>query len=321
MNVINSSSENSRENSGNSGDMEKNRVSQDQHHGRQMTHLSRVKKQQRRKVINQFAIGLSLVAMAFGLFWLIWILWTTATKGMGGISLQFFTEMTPPPNSEGGGLLNAIVGSGILILWATVIGTPLGILAGIYLAEYNSNGKLASVIRFINDILLSAPSIVIGLFVYTVVVVRMGHYSAIAGIIALALIQIPIVIRTTENMLLLVPHTLREAAYALGTPKWKIILRITLKSSLSGIMTGILLAVARISGETAPLLFTTLSNQFWSTDLMEPMASLPVTIYNFAMTPDSNLQALAWAGVFFITMAILALNIIVRIFFKSNNRD
>jgi len=281
----------------------------------------RAKKQQRRKMINQFAITLSLAAMAFGLFWLIWILWTTATKGMGGISLQFFTEMTPPPNSEGGGLLNAIVGSGILILWATVIGTPLGILAGVYLAEYNATGKLSAVIRFINDILLSAPSIVIGLFVYTVVVVRMGHYSALAGIIALALIQIPIVIRTTENMLLLVPNTLREAAYALGTPKWKIILRITLKSSISGIMTGILLAVARISGETAPLLFTTLSNQFWSTNVMEPMASLPVTIYNFAMTPDSNLQALAWAGVFFITMAILALNIIVRVFFKSNSKN
>ncbi len=282
---------------------------------------ARAKKQQRRKYVNQFAIGLSLIAMAFGLFWLIWILWTTGTKGMGGISLQFFTEMTPPPNSQGGGLLNAIVGSGILILWATAIGTPLGIMAGVYLAEYNAAGKLSAVIRFINDILLSAPSIVIGLFVYTVVVVRMGHYSAIAGIIALALIQIPIVIRTTENMLLLVPNTLREAAYALGTPKWKIILRITLKSSISGIMTGILLAVARISGETAPLLFTTLSNQFWSTNLMEPMASLPVTIYNFAMTPDSNLQALAWSGVFFITMAILALNIIVRVFFKSNTRD
>lgn len=282
---------------------------------------ARAKKQQRRKFKNQFAIGLSLIAMAFGLFWLIWILWTTGTKGIGGISLQFFTEMTPPPNSEGGGLLNAIVGSGILILWATVIGTPLGILAGVYLAEYNAAGRLSAVIRFINDILLSAPSIVIGLFVYTVVVVRMGHYSAIAGIIALALIQIPIVIRTTENMLLLVPNTLREAAYALGTPKWKIIMRITLKSSISGIMTGILLAVARISGETAPLLFTTLSNQFWSTNLMEPMASLPVTIYNFAMTPDSNLQALAWSGVFFITMAILALNIIVRVFFKSNTRD
>ncbi|GGZ93393.1 phosphate transport system permease protein PstA [Ignatzschineria ureiclastica] len=282
---------------------------------------ARKKKQQRRKYINKFAITLSLIAMAFGLFWLIWILWTTATKGMGGISLQFFTEMTPPPNSEGGGLLNAIVGSGILILWATVIGTPLGILAGIYLAEYNAEGKLSAVIRFINDILLSAPSIVIGLFVYTVVVVRMGHYSALAGIIALALIQIPIVIRTTENMLLLVPNTLREAAYALGTPKWKIILRITLKSSLSGIVTGILLAIARISGETAPLLFTTLSNQFWSTNVMEPMASLPVTIYNFAMTPDSNLQALAWSGVFFITMAILLLNIIVRVFFKSNTKN
>ncbi len=291
------------------------------HNDRKAVIASRVKRQERRKMINKMAISLSLAAMAFGLFWLIWILWTTITKGMGGISLQFFTEMTPPPNSEGGGLLNAIVGSGILILWATVIGTPLGILAGIYLAEYNAAGRLAALIRFINDILLSAPSIVIGLFVYMVVVVRMGHYSALAGIIALALIQIPIVIRTTENMLLLVPNTLREAAYALGTPKWKIIVRITLKSSLSGIMTGILLAIARISGETAPLLFTTLSNQFWSTNVMEPMASLPVTIYNFAMTPDSNLQALAWSGVFFITMAILILNIIVRVFFKSNSKN
>ncbi len=281
----------------------------------------RIEKQRRRKRINRIALGLSMSAMVFGLIWLLWILWTTITKGIGGISLEFFTEMTPPPNSEGGGLLNAMVGSGILILWATLVGTPLGILAGIYLAEYNEKGKLASIIRFVNDILLSAPSIVIGLFVYTVVVIRMGHYSALAGIIALALIQIPIVIRTTENMLLLVPNTLREAAYALGTPKWRIITQITLRASISGIVTGILLAVARISGETAPLLFTTLSNQFWSTNIMEPMASLPVTIYNFAMTPDSNLQNLAWAGVFFMTIAILLLNIIVRLFFRQNQRD
>lgn len=283
-------------------------------------HAMRLKKQRIRKWINRGAIALSMTAMLFGLFWLFLILFTTVTKGFGGISVQFFTEMTPPANSEGGGLLNAIVGSGILILWATFIGTPMGIFAGIYLVEYNPNGRLTSVIRFINDVLLSSPSIVIGLFVYTVVVVRMGHFSGLAGILALALIQIPIVIRTTENMLLLVPNTLREAAYALGAPKWKIIINITLKASLSGIMTGIMLAIARISGETAPLLFTTLSNQFWTTNVMEPMASLPVTIYNFAMTPDSNLQHLAWAGVFFMTIAILLLNIIARIFFSPKGQ-
>lgn len=283
-------------------------------------HAMRLKKQRIRKWINRGAIALSMTAMLFGLFWLFLILFTTVTKGFGGISMEFFTEMTPPANSEGGGLLNAIVGSGILILWATFIGTPMGIFAGIYLVEYNPNGRLTSVIRFINDVLLSSPSIVIGLFVYTVVVVRMGHFSGLAGILALALIQIPIVIRTTENMLLLVPNTLREAAYALGAPKWKIIINITLKASLSGIMTGIMLAIARISGETAPLLFTTLSNQFWTTNVMEPMASLPVTIYNFAMTPDSNLQHLAWAGVFFMTIAILLLNIIARIFFSPKGQ-
>lgn len=286
----------------------------------QNRHAMRLKKQRIRKWINRGAIALSMTAMLFGLFWLFLILFTTVTKGFGGISVQFFTEMTPPANSEGGGLLNAIVGSGILILWATFIGTPMGIFAGIYLVEYNPNGRLTSVIRFINDVLLSSPSIVIGLFVYTVVVVRMGHFSGLAGILALALIQIPIVIRTTENMLLLVPNTLREAAYALGAPKWKIIVNITLKASLSGIMTGIMLAIARISGETAPLLFTTLSNQFWTTNVMEPMASLPVTIYNFAMTPDSNLQHLAWAGVFFMTIAILLLNIIARIFFSPKGQ-
>ena len=286
----------------------------------QNRHAMRLKKQRIRKWINRGAIALSMTAMLFGLFWLFLILFTTVTKGFGGISMEFFTEMTPPANSEGGGLLNAIVGSGILILWATFIGTPMGIFAGIYLVEYNPNGRLTSVIRFINDVLLSSPSIVIGLFVYTVVVVRMGHFSGLAGILALALIQIPIVIRTTENMLLLVPNTLREAAYALGAPKWKIIINITLKASLSGIMTGIMLAIARISGETAPLLFTTLSNQFWTTNVMEPMASLPVTIYNFAMTPDSNLQHLAWAGVFFMTIAILLLNIIARIFFSPKGQ-
>ncbi len=283
--------------------------------------ILRQRKQKIRSYKNYIAIALSMLAMSFGLFWLLWILFTTITKGIGGISLAFFTEMTPSPNSEGGGLLNSIVGSGLLILWATLLGTPLGMMAGVYLAEYGKHTRLSSCIRFINDILLSAPSIVIGLFVYTVVVVRMGHFSGMAGIIALALIQIPIVVRTTENMLLLVPDGLREAAFALGTPKWKMIVRITLKASISGILTGVLLAIARISGETAPLLFTVLSNQFWSTDLSNPIANLPVTIYNFAMTPDANLQKLAWAGVFFITLCILMLNIIARVLFKQKKQD
>ncbi|KGI83789.1 phosphate transporter permease subunit PtsA, partial [Exiguobacterium mexicanum] len=250
-----------------------------------------------RRQINRMALLVSMLTMAFGLFWLVWILFSTVTKGIDGMSLNLFTEMTPPPNTEGGGLANAIVGSGLLILWATVIGTPLGILAGIYLAEYGRKSWLASVTRFINDILLSAPSIVVGLFVYTIVVAQMQHFSGWAGVVALALLQIPIVIRTTENMLKLVPDSLREAAYALGTPKWKMILSITLKASVSGIITGILLAIARIAGETAPLLFTSLSNQFWSTDMSEPIANLPVTIFKFAMSPFSEWQELAWAGV------------------------
>ena len=285
----------------------------------QKTETQRKKRQNQRKLMNNFALTLSMGAMLFGLFWLVWILWTITTKGLGGISIAFFTEMTPPPNSEGGGLLNAIAGSGLLIFWSTLIGTPLGILAGVYLAEYR-NSIISSSVRFINDILLSAPSIVIGLFAYSVVVTRMGHFSGIAGIVALALLQIPIIVRTTENILLLVPNSLREAAYALGTPKWKMILRITLKASASGILTGVLLAIARISGETAPLLFTALSNQFWSSDLTQPIANLPVTIYNFAMTPDGNLQRLAWAGVFFITICILIINILARMIFRQNKQ-
>lgn len=216
---------------------------------------SRRKMQARRRLKNRIALTLSMATMAFGLFWLIWILMSTITRGIDGMSLALFTEMTPPPNTEGGGLANALAGSGLLILWATVFGTPLGIMAGIYLAEYGRKSWLAEVIRFINDILLSAPSIVVGLFVYTIVVAQMEHFSGWAGVIALALLQVPIVIRTTENMLKLVPDSLREAAYALGTPKWKMISAITLKASVSGIMTGILLAIARIAGETAPLLF------------------------------------------------------------------
>ncbi|RKS87638.1 phosphate ABC transporter membrane protein 2 (PhoT family) [Orbus hercynius] len=270
-----------------------------------------------RRIKNKIAIMLSLITMAFGLFWLVWILFSTFEKGLGGLSFDVFTEMTPPPNTEGGGLANAIMGSFLLIVWATVIGTPLGILAGIYLAEYGKKRWLASIIRFINDILLSAPSIIIGLFVYMLIVTHVGHFSGWAGIIALALIQLPIIIRTTENMLLLIPNTLREAAYALGTPRWRVIMKITLKAALSGIVTGVLLAIARIAGETAPLLFTALSNQFWSTDLSYPIANLPVTIFKFAMSPFIEWQQLAWVGVLLITLFVLFLNILARLLFSQ----
>ena len=265
-----------------------------------------------RKRVNQVALGLSLSAMAFGVFWLVWILWETIYLGLGGLSLTLLTEMTPPPN-EAGGLANALWGSAVMVLLATCIGTPVGILAGIHLAEYGRRGWLAPVTRFVNDILLSAPSIVIGLFVYTVVVLRFKSFSGWAGVLALALIVVPVVIRTTENMLLLVPASLREAAYALGTPKWKVISLVTLRAARTGVITGVLLAVARIAGETAPLLFTALNNQFWSADLSKPMASLPVTIFKFAMSPYENWQQLAWAAVFLITVAVLGLNILARV--------
>ena len=265
----------------------------------------------RRKLVNKLALTLSLAAMAFGLFWLAWILWETLRLGVSGLTLATFTQMTPPPNDEGG-LLNAIFGSLVIVAVATLIGTPIGILAGIYLAEYNPKGWLAGVTRFVNDILLSAPSIVIGLFVFTVVVVPMGGSSGWADSLALALIVIPVVIRTTENMLKLVPSGLREAAYALGTPKWKVITSVTLRAARAGVITGVLLAVARIAGETAPLLFTALNNQFWTADLSTPMANLPVVIFKFAMSPYENWQHLAWAGVFLITLAVLGLNILAR---------
>jgi phosphate transport system permease protein len=266
----------------------------------------------RRKRINALALTLSLLAMAFGMFWLVWILWETLRLGLGGLGLALFTQMTPPPN-EAGGLANALFGSLLMVSLATLLGTPIGIMAGVYLAEYAPRGRLAGITRFVNDILLSAPSIVIGLFVYSVVVAQLKSFSGYAGILALALIVIPVVIRTTENMLLLVPASLREAAYALGTPKWKVISRITLKAARAGVITGVLLAVARIAGETAPLLFTSLNNQFWSADLSRPMASLPVTIFKFAMSPYENWQQLAWAAVFLITLAVLALNILARL--------
>ena len=271
-----------------------------------------------RKRVNQVALTLSLLAMAFGVFWLMWILWETLRQGIGGIALATFTEMTPPPN-EAGGIANAIFGSLVMVGLATFVGTPIGIMAGIYLAEYNTKGTLASVTRFVNDILLSAPSIVIGLFVYAIVVARFHSFSGWAGVVALALIVIPVVIRTTENMLQLVPPGLREAAYALGAPKWKVITRITLRAARSGVVTGVLLAVARIAGETAPLLFTALNNQFWTSNLSQPMASLPVTIFKFAMSPYENWQQLAWAGVFVITMAVLGLNILARVLTRKKD--
>ena len=278
----------------------------------------RVKMQATRQRLTPYALTLSLAAMAFGQFWLIWILYTTVTLNINGLSWDLFTEMTPPAGVEGGGLANAITGTLLMVGFATLFGTPLGILAGIHLAESRKDNKLASSVRFINDILLSAPSIVIGLFVYAVMVRIMGHFSAWAGVVALALIQIPIVIRTTENMLRLVPDALREAAFALGTPKWKMVMAITVKASYAGIMTGILLSVARIAGETAPLLFTALSNQFWNTDMMKPMANLPVMIFNFALSPFKEWQELAWAGVFLITAGVLVLNIIARSLLKNS---
>ena len=269
-----------------------------------------------RKRINFVALTLSLVAMMFGIFWLIWILWDTVRLGVGGLTWATLTQMTPPPN-DAGGLANAIYGSFLMVALATCVATPIGVMAGIYLAEYDVKGWLGSLTRFVNDILLSAPSIVIGLFVYAVVVSRFKSFSGWAGVAALALIVVPVVIRTTENMLMLVPSGLREAAYALGAPKWKVIMSITLRAARAGVVTGVLLAVARISGETAPLLFTSLSNQFWTSSLSEPMASLPVTIFKFAMSPYENWQQLAWAGVFLITVAVLGLNIIARILTRT----
>ena len=269
-----------------------------------------------RKFVNRFALALSLLAMSFGLFWLFWILFETIRLGVGGLTWATLTQMTPPPNDEGG-LANAMYGSFLMVMLATFVGTPIGVLAGIYLAEFDTKGWLANTTRFVNDILLSAPSIVIGLFVYAVIVSRFKSFSGWAGIMALALIVIPVVIRTTENMLQLIPTGLREAAYALGAPKWKVILSITLKAARAGVVTGVMLAVARIAGETAPLLFTALNNQFWTSSLSEPMASLPVTIFKFAMSPYENWQRLAWAGVFLITLAVLALNIVARILTRA----
>jgi phosphate transport system permease protein len=271
----------------------------------------------RRRILNAFNLSMAMFAMAFGLFWLIWILSVLIIKGINGIDLAMFTQMTPPPGSDGG-LLNAIVGSLLMASIATLIGTPVGIMAGTYLAEFGQRGWLAPTTRFINDILLSAPSIVIGLFIYEVYVVTIGHFSGWAGTLALSLLVIPVVVRTTEDMLRLVPNSLREAAAALGAPQWKIVALITWRASQSGMVTGILLAIARISGETAPLLFTALNNQFWSMDMNAPMANLPVVIFQFAMSPYSDWQQLAWAGALLITFSVLTLNILARTLFRKS---
>jgi phosphate transport system permease protein len=265
----------------------------------------------RRRRSNATAQALSVAATAFGLGWLLAVLLALLWRGLGGLSLQVFTQMTPPPGSAGG-LLNPIVGSVILTTLAVLIGTPLGIMAGTYMAEYGRYHKLTKVIRFINDILLSAPSIVVGLFIYEVMVAPLGHFSAISGAVALAVIVVPVVVRTTEDMLILVPESLREAASALGMPRALVVTRVAYRAARAGMVTGVLLAVARVSGETAPLLFTALNNQFWSVDLTAPMASLPVVIFQFALSPYEDWQRLAWTGALIITMAVLALSISAR---------
>jgi phosphate transport system permease protein len=265
----------------------------------------------RRRLTNWLVIGLSVAATAFGLLWLVLVLSTLLINGIGAIGPALFTQMTPPPGSTGG-LLNAIAGSLAMTAIATLVGTPTGILAGTFLAEYARGSWLGEAVRFVNDILLSAPSIIVGLFVYEVMVVRMGHFSAWAGAMALAIITIPVVVRTTEDMLRLVPSALREAAAALGAPRWKVIVMVTYRAALQGMLTGVLLAVARVSGETAPLLFTALNNQFWSNDLNGPMANLPVVIFQFAMSPYADWQVLAWGGALLITATILILNISAR---------
>ena len=264
-------------------------------------------------------MGLCLAATGIGVVWLFLILFSLLVNGIPGLTLAVFTEMTPPPGEHGGGLLNAIFGSVLMTVLGVGIGAPIGILAGTYLAEYGRHSKLTPVIRFINDILLSAPSIIIGLFVYGAVVVPMRSFSAVAGSIALAVIVIPVVVRTSEDMLLLVPNTLREAASALGLPRSFVIRRVAYRAARAGLITGVLLAVARVGGETAPLLFTVLSNQFWSANLLKPMANLPVTINNFINNPDANWKQLAWTGALLITVAVLSLNITARIFGASKD--
>ncbi|OHE85365.1 MAG: phosphate ABC transporter, permease protein PstA [Lysobacterales bacterium RIFOXYD1_FULL_69_11] len=268
-----------------------------------------------RRIKDVVARTLAFAATVFGLFWLVWILWTTLSKGLGSLNVELFTQMTPPPGNEGG-LLNAFFGSAVMSLLGIAIGAPVGVLAGTFLAEYSQKtwmNRLGETVRFVNDILLSAPSIVLGLFVYTLVVAQMGHFSALAGAIALAFIVLPVVVRTTDEMLRLVPSQMREAALSLGVPQWKVIVQVLYRSSMPGIVTGILLALARISGETAPLLFTALNNQYWSSNILAPMANVPVVIFQYAMSPYENWHTLAWAGAFILTMFVLAVSIIARL--------
>ena len=269
----------------------------------------------RRRRMNAFMMTVSTLALGFGLFWLAWILAVLLREGAGALRLTLFTQMTPPPGSDGG-LANAIFGSILMAGVGTLIGTPVGILAGTYLAEYGKRGWLAPATRFINDVLLSAPSIVVGLFVYAVYVARVGHFSGWAGALALAIIVIPVVVRTTDDMLKLVPNSLREAAVALGCPSWKMITMVCYRAARAGIMTGVLLAVARVAGETAPLLFTALNNQFWSSDMNKPLANLPVVIFQFAMSPYEDWHRLAWGGAALITLLVLGINIAARSLFS-----
>jgi phosphate transport system permease protein len=274
----------------------------------------------RRIWINRIGITLSMIAMSVGLVALLWILWTLFSKGFAVLSWDLFTHDTPAPSSEGGGLRNAIVGSGLILLFSMLISTPVGILAGIYLAEFGRVSRFASLTRFMTDIMLSAPSIVIGLFVYAVFVATTGGFSGWAGSLALSLIAIPVIVRTTENMLKLVPTSLREAAFAVGAPRWKVSLKVTLRAVQSGVVTGVLLAMARITGETAPLLFTALNNQFFSTNMAKPMANLPVVIYQFALSPYDNWVGLAWGGALLIAFLVLAVNIGVRVVFRNKDK-
>ncbi len=271
----------------------------------------------RRKFVNAAGLALSAAAMAIGLAALGWILWTLFSSGLAAFSADLFTESTPAPGTEGGGLSNAIVGSAMMVAFATFVATPIGILAGIYLAEFGARSRFAAITRFVTDIMLSAPSIVIGLFVYAIAVATAGHFSGWSGSLSLALIAIPVVVRTTENMLLLVPGSLREAAFALGAPRWRVSLAVALRAVRGGVVTGVLLAVARIAGETAPLLFTALNNQFFTVDMGAPMANLPVVIYNFAMSPYENWQQLAWGGAALIALVVLGLNVLARVMFRD----
>ncbi len=275
---------------------------------------------QRRRFINYFNLTASMLATVFGLFWLTWLLWTLVSHGFQWLNWDVFSKITPPPGSAGG-LKNAIFGSVLMTFMGVLIGAPIGVLAGTFLSEFGRASRIAPVVRFVNDILLSAPSIIIGVFIYELVVVSMGHFSGWAGALALALIVIPLVVRTTEDMLRLVPDTMREAAAALGAPQWKVITAIVYRAARAGILTGIMLGIARVSGETAPLLFTALNNQFWNANLNQPIANLPVVIFQFAMSPYEDWQHLAWAGALLITLSILALNILARVFLRTRRSD